>query len=107
MNKKELEDKCKKLEKIITDIQWMARRYAHGRQSYAVGMYNDAIKLAQELGMQFKPDAIDGLVEAKDAGLDKEWFEARKNNSVKFIMEVEPALKVEKNCGAWDDDGGC
>ena len=46
------------LENIILDIYWMARRYADGRQSYAVGMYNDAIELAIELGVPITPDHI-------------------------------------------------
>lgn len=66
-----------KLKSIIQDIWWLARRYAHGRQSYAVAQYNDAIRLAQSLGMEFKPDPIDGLVEAKDRMFDKEWFAER------------------------------
>ena len=86
MNKKELEDRCKKLESIIQDIQYMAKRYAHGRMSTAVSQYNNAIKLAQELGMTFPPDT-DGLIEAKDGLFDKAWFESRKLNSVKFITE--------------------
>lgn len=65
---------CKQREWVIQEIQWMARRYAHGRMTYAVNMYNEAINLAQKLGMRFKPDPIDGLVEAKDGHLDKEWF---------------------------------
>lgn len=36
------------LEKIIRDTLWMACRYAHGRQSYAVAMYNDAARAAVE-----------------------------------------------------------
>ena len=63
------------LEYIIREIQWMARRYAHGRMTYAVSSYNEAIRLAQRLGMKFDPDPIDGLVEAKDGQFDKEWFE--------------------------------
>ena len=102
MDKKELEKRCKTLEGIIQDIWWMSRRYAHGRQSYAVGMYNDAIQTALDLGMKFKPDN-DGLIKAKDRGLDRDWFE---KNSIKFITE-ESQPKLEKNCGAWDDDEGC
>ena len=83
----------------------MARRYAHGRKTYAVSTYNEAVKLAQELGMIFTPDT-DGLIEAKDGMFDREWFELRNTNSVKFITE-ESAPKLEKNCGAWDDDDGC
>jgi len=88
MDKKELEARCSALESIIQDIWWMSQRYAHGRQSYAVSMYNDAIRKAQDLGMVFTPNR-EGLIEAKDAGLDKAWFESRKNNSVKFITEQE------------------
>jgi len=80
------EKKCSQLEWIIQEIQWMARRYAHGRQTFAPSTYNEAIRLAQDLGMKFKPDN-DGLIEAKDGGIDRDWFEARKNNSVKFITE--------------------
>jgi hypothetical protein len=60
------------LRHIISEIWWMARRYAHGRKSYSVGQYNNAIRLAQLLGMKFKPDPIDGLIEAKDVMFDKE-----------------------------------
>ena len=80
------EERCSQLEWILKEIQWMARRYAHGRQSCAVGIYNEAIQEAIDLGIEFKPDN-DGLVFAKDAMFDKKWFEARKNNSVKFITE--------------------
>ena len=67
------------LKHIIYQIQWMARRYAHGRMTYAVSQYNEAIQLAQSLGMKFDPDPIDGLVEAKDGMFDKEWFEQNKD----------------------------
>lgn len=87
MEKKELEKRCSELEKIIRDIWWMSRRYAHGRQSYAVDQYNRAIRKAQELGMNFDPDPIDGLIEAKDSMFDKSWFETRELGSVKFITE--------------------
>jgi len=75
MPKKECCSGCQKREHIIQEIHWMARRYAHGRATYAVSMFNEAIRLGQALGMEFKPDPIDGLVEAKDAQLDREWFE--------------------------------
>lgn len=65
---------CKQREWVIKQIQWMARRYAHGRSTYAVEEYNEAIRFAQKLGMEFKPDPIDGLVEAKDGMFDREWF---------------------------------
>ena len=81
--KKQLDEanaRVAKLESIILDIQWMARRYAHGRMTYAVSTYNEAIRLAQSIGLEFKPDPIDGLIEAKDGMFDKEWFENNKAN---------------------------
>lgn len=75
LTKKQLQQRCESLEYIIREIQWMARRYAHGRMTYAVSQYNEAIALAQNLGMEFRSDPIDGLVEAKDGMFDKEWFE--------------------------------
>ena len=54
------------LESIILDIYWMARRYADGRQSYAVSMYNDAIDLAVKLGVPIRPDPIAKSYYAQD-----------------------------------------
>ena len=56
----------KQLECIIVDISWMARRYADGRQSYAVGMYNDAIELAARLGVPIRSDPMVGSYFAQD-----------------------------------------
>ena len=90
---------CKQRESVIQQIQWMARRYAHGRATYAVSTYNDAIRFAQKLGMEFKPDPIDGLVEAKDAQFDKEWFAQDRINKGIDIDTPKPV----KGCG-WEDD---
>jgi hypothetical protein len=102
LSKKELLAQISALKGIIWDIQWMARRYAHGRQSYAVGQYNDAIRLAQRLGMEFKPDPIDGLIEAKDAMFDKQWFEENsipKQKEKKALEQMQRTLELnEKIC---------
>lgn len=64
----------RQLEGIIRDVLWMACRYAHGRQSYAVGSYNDAAKLAIKLGV-VKDDgrepllALDGSMSPRMSGL--------------------------------------
>ena len=87
MSESDLKNRCDELEKIIKDIWWMARRYAHGRQSFAVDNYNRAIHKAVELGIDIRPDPVDNIIEAKDAMFDKDWFEARKNNSVNFIIK--------------------
>ena len=47
-------DRVEVLEGIIQDIWWMSKRYCDGRKSYAVSMYNDAIRRAEKLGMKFK-----------------------------------------------------
>jgi hypothetical protein len=70
---------CAVYKHVIQEIWWMARRYAHGRMTYAVEEFNSAIRLAQKKGMEFRPDPIDGLIEAKDGQFDKEWFEQQKN----------------------------
>lgn len=49
-------NRAKRLEYIITEISWMARRYADGRCTYAPSMYNDAIMEAIELGVPLRPD---------------------------------------------------
>lgn len=85
-SKEDYRRRCDKLEKIIHNIWWMARRYAHGRRTYAVNIFNESIREAQELGLKFTPDS-DGLVEAKDPLADKDWYEAQSHNSVKFMFE--------------------
>lgn len=69
----------RELEGIIRDTLWMARRYAHGRRSYAVGQYNDAARLARSLGVELNNS--DGSIFAVDAtrfdgmsGLSEEEF---------------------------------
>jgi hypothetical protein len=47
-----------RLEHIIKEIYWMARRYADGRTSYAPHMYNDAMWSAVVLGLDLKTDPI-------------------------------------------------
>jgi hypothetical protein len=49
--------RCIKLQSIILDIHWMARRYADGRQSYAGGMFNRAMDDALALGVPLKEDS--------------------------------------------------
>jgi len=46
------------LENIIEEIWWMARRYADGRKTYAVGQYNDAIDRALNLDLTLRRDPI-------------------------------------------------
>lgn len=55
------------LKQIATDLHWMARRYCDGRQSYAVGMFNDITRRLIAMGVLLNPTA-DGTVWARDAG---------------------------------------
>ena len=47
------------LRRVIYEIHWMARRYATGRSSYAPSMFNDALKVAIDLGCDIRPDVAD------------------------------------------------
>ena len=44
------------LEKVIQDIFWMARRYAHGRNTYAPGMVRDAYYTLKANGINIDKD---------------------------------------------------
>lgn len=46
----ELEGERDEARKVAQDLSWMARRYADGRRSYAVGMCNDALRKGYEGG---------------------------------------------------------
>jgi len=48
---KELQNRIGKLEYIIQETLWMARRYAHGRSTYAPETVNKCIDKALELGI--------------------------------------------------------
>ena len=72
-------DRIDVLEDIVRATLWMACRYAHGRQSYAVGMYNAAARKAEELGIAAdKPGepifALDRSMSAEMSGLSMEEF---------------------------------
>lgn len=44
------------LEQIIKEIFWMARRYAHGRHTYAPGIIRDAYNVLKKLGVDIEHD---------------------------------------------------
>ena len=58
------------LRRVIYEIHWMARRYATGRSSYAPSMFNDALKVAIDLGCDIKPDPSDSDKIYADYGPD-------------------------------------
>ena len=63
---------AERLRKIVRDTMWMACRYAHGRQSYAVAMYNGAARDARALGVLDSRPASDEPVFAIDGSLTPE-----------------------------------
>jgi hypothetical protein len=50
MTNKEMKIRINKLEKIIQDTFWMARRYAHGRHTYTPSIIRENYNLIKELG---------------------------------------------------------
>lgn len=49
------------MEYIIRETLWMARRYAHGRRTFAPSTVNECINLALKLGIKIDPDTVDGI----------------------------------------------
>ncbi len=60
MTNKKITDKqrIQILEQVIQDTFWMARRYAHGRKTYAPSMVRDAYNLLKNLGIEIKHDDV-------------------------------------------------
>ena len=58
----QLQEKCVKLEEIIRNTLWMARRYADQRSTYAPSVVNTCIQKAQEVGIDITQDStIEGM----------------------------------------------
>ncbi len=77
-NKADLQRQYDELKQAFLDIHWMARRYADGRRTYAVGMMNDATRTALAQGIDLpKPwFARDGSGRAFDGLSIEEYQEA-------------------------------
>ena len=68
-SKLELKTQNESLKKICVDLAWMARRYADGRQTYAVSMYNNCVTSLISMGVTLQGDRIaNNSVWAKDGG---------------------------------------
>ena len=65
-----MKDKYKEeaLLRIIKDLFWMARRYAHGRHTYAPGMVRDAYKFLKRWYPDFDFGFYDAVIEPPKAG---------------------------------------
>jgi hypothetical protein len=58
MKTKELRQENEKLRQIIKDIFWMARRYAHGRHTYAPSTIRDAYVEITAMGIKINHDIV-------------------------------------------------
>lgn len=65
--KKELRLENDTLRRLCVDLQWMAKRYAEGRRSYAVSMVNQATRTLLALGIELNPCG-EQTVWARDGG---------------------------------------
>lgn len=54
--REQLEIKIDNLENVIQDIFWMARRYAHGRHTYAPSMVRGVYKIIKKYDINIKKD---------------------------------------------------
>jgi hypothetical protein len=66
MNK--LEKENEQLRGIIQDIFWMARRYAHGRHTYAPQSIRDTYLTLKKLGIKVKHDIVLKAPEPDEVG---------------------------------------
>lgn len=64
----ELRAENRRLREISRDLQWMARRYADGRSSYAPSTVNDATRYLVSIGVDCLLDPIAGTRFARDGG---------------------------------------
>lgn len=71
-------DREKKLETIVRETLWMARRYADGRSTYAPKVVNECIHLARELGINMEDAPIESRKFASD-GMLGEWDPATRS----------------------------
>lgn len=61
-----IKEKFETLKKIVTELHWMARRYADGRQSFVTHQFNEHTRLLQAMGVDLK-ETKDESVWARDA----------------------------------------
>lgn len=90
---------------IVRDIYWMAIRYADGRQTYAVGMVNDALDKAYGGGWLEHHGSVGDYAYARD-GASPEYLtaearqklaEAQRDELAAKLRAAEAALKHERD----------
>ena len=79
---------------VVRETLWMARRYADGRQTYAVGMFNDAAMLAVAGG--YASGEPDGTMFARDGRMPEyRAAEARAEAAERRAGEAEARVIAE------------
>lgn len=77
MTLKQAKMRIKNLEHIVKDFHWMARRYVHGRSTYATSLFNEHTRDLLGMGIKLNATgdhtlwACDGMGRAYD-GLTEE-----------------------------------
>lgn len=86
---------------IVRDIYWMALRYADGRQSYAPGMCNDALRKAYDGGWLVHRQQSDPAFARDGSSPEYRSLEARALAAeAKLAQAVEAKVEIRRN-----DDG--
>lgn len=67
LGKRELKQLCRELGSAVTELQWMARRYADNRQTAAPGIVNDITARMVELAIE-PHVGVEGVIWAQDGG---------------------------------------
>lgn len=92
----ELERENGTLRQIISEMHWMARRYADGSMTYATSMHNDNTRILLKLGVPLRCGA-EGTLWARDgmgarySKLSQEEYEQGKG-----VRSVIPLLKDDQ-----------
>lgn len=73
-------------ESIIRDTLWMARRYADGRNTYAVSMYNRAARAAKTLGIIEDKDMPDGYWALDGSGPEYDGLTKEERKEYKWTL---------------------
>jgi hypothetical protein len=61
--------KCYQLEDVIKELFWMARRYAHGRHTYAPSIIRDVAEKMKRICPEFKIEKDETLEKPSDSNL--------------------------------------
>ena len=98
-SKADLQRQYDELKQAFINIHWMARRYADGRRTYAVGMMNDATRLALAQGIELQKPwfARDGSGREFDGLSDAEYQEAAALDPAPRMTELMEDVIIWKN----------